>query len=197
MRRAEYATTYLSCYVVAGAEQRQLVDDILELTHISGPAVAQQCTSGAVAEGYGMGVVALGKVAGKFARQQENVVAAFAQRGHIDLNRRQAIVEVLAEAPFGDGPGHVDIGGGDDAHVALLDVARPDTDKLAGLKHAQQARLCGQRQLGHFVEENSASVGFFEISLRAATAPVNAPFSWPKSSLSIVPSGMAPQLTAM
>ena len=30
-----------------------------------------------------------------------------------------------------------------------------------------------------------------------ATAPVNAPFSWPKSSESIVPSGMAPQFTAM
>ena len=33
--------------------------------------------------------------------------------------------------------------------------------------------------------------------LRVAVAPVKAPFSWPKSSESIVPSGIAPQFTAM
>ena len=33
--------------------------------------------------------------------------------------------------------------------------------------------------------------------LREVTAPVNAPFSWPNSSESMVPSGIAPQLTAM
>ena len=33
--------------------------------------------------------------------------------------------------------------------------------------------------------------------LRSPMAPVKAPFSWPNSSESMVPSGMAPQLTAM
>ncbi len=33
--------------------------------------------------------------------------------------------------------------------------------------------------------------------LRESTAPVKAPFSWPKSSESMVPSGMAPQFTAI
>jgi len=32
---------------------------------------------------------------------------------------------------------------------------------------------------------------------RVWVAPVKAPFSWPNSSLSIVPSGIAPQFTAM
>ena len=62
------------------------------------------------------------------------------------------------------------------------------------LEEAQQLDLEQQRQLAHLVEEDDPAVGQLEPAARAACAPVNAPFSWPKSSLSSRFSGIAPQL---
>ena len=66
----------------------------------------------------------------------------------------------------------------------------------AGLEHAQQLDLQLDRHLGDLVEEERAAGGALEMPLvRAASAPVKLPRSWPKSSLSIRFGEMAPQLS--
>ena len=57
--------------------------------------------------------------------------------------------------------------------------------ELALLEHAQELHLHLGRHLADLVEEERAVVGELEAPGLRATAPVKAPFSWPKSSLSI------------
>ena len=65
-----------------------------------------------------------------------------------------------------------------------LDRPRPaDALELRDLQHAQQLRLQRRRQLADLVEEQRAAVGDSPACPRlVATAPVNAPRSWPNSS---------------
>ena len=46
-----------------------------------------------------------------------------------------------------------------------MDFGRPHFHEFPSLQHAEEPNLGGQRQLGHFVQENGASVGFFEVAL--------------------------------
>ena len=77
-----------------------------------------------------------------------DVGAAVVQVGHDDGHRRQPVIEVLAEPPISHGLEQVDVGGGHDAHVGLLDYRRTDLQELARFEHAQQAGLGGERKLG-------------------------------------------------
>ncbi len=70
-----------------------------------------------------------------------------------------------------------------------------DALELAFLQDAQQLGLDGRRHLADLVEEERAAVGELEAPFRLLTAPVNAPLSWPKSSLSISLPARAAQLT--
>ena len=63
-------------------------------------------------------------------------------------------------------------------------LGRADALDLAVLEHAQQLHLHAERQLADLVEEDRAAVGRLEEPLRSRSAPVNAPRTWPKSSLS-------------
>ena len=80
-------------------------------------------------------------------------------------HRGQSVEEVFPETAFGHGAGHVDIGRGHDPDVGLLHLGGAYFDVFTGLEDAQQARLGGQRQLGHLVEEDGAPVGLLEVSL--------------------------------
>jgi hypothetical protein len=88
------------------------------------------------------------------------------------------------------------IGGGENAHIDAPSLRRADALQLAGLKHAQQFGLLAHRNIGNLIEEKRAAVGQFEAPMRSVRASVNAPFTWPKISLSKVPSGSPPALTA-
>ena len=70
--------------------------------------------------------------------------------------------------------------------------------ELALLQHPQQLGLQLQGQLADLVQEQRAAVAPARTGpCWRATAPVNAPFSWPNSSLSSSVSGRAAQLTVM
>ena len=57
-----------------------------------------------------------------------------------------------------------------------MDLGRPHLEKFSGFKHAKQAHLGGQGQLRHFVQENRAAVGFFEVALSGFRRPRERPF---------------------
>ena len=126
------------------------------------------------------------------ARQHGDVVAALAQRRQADGDHVQAVVEVLAEAAGADLVLQVPVGGGEHADVdGLARASRrragprapgwpagASPGARAASRQSRRGRGCRRRPPG------SARRG-------SATAPVKAPFTWPKSSLSSSPSGMA------
>lgn len=148
-----------------GLEKPHLLDNILQLAHIARPAVMTHHGLGLVAERNLRHTVALGEARREAARQQPDIRPALAKRRHMNLNRRQTVVQVFAEMPLGNSPQQIHIGGSHHADIGLLHRARADLQKLARLKHTQQTRLSRQRQLGNLVKKNSASAGLLEVAL--------------------------------
>jgi hypothetical protein len=85
----------------------------------------------------------------------------------------------------------------EDAHVDLDRAPRADRRDLAVLQHAEDLALQLERHVADLVEEDRPAVRRLELALARRQAPVNAPFSWPNSSLSMSCSGIAAQLTGM
>ena len=120
-----------------------------------------------------------------------------AQRRQLDGEDVEPVVEVLAQLAVAHRFGRIDVGGGDDADVDRLLLPSAEAAERALLQHAQQLDLRRRHHLGDLVEEQRAAVRQLEARrCRRSCAPVNAPFSWPKISLSSSVSGIAAQLIA-
>jgi hypothetical protein len=87
------------------------------------------------------------------------------------------------------------IGRREDAHIDL-DVRSPaDSGELTVLKDMQQLALEGAVEVTDLVEEDGSMVGSLELADLELVALVNAPRSWPKSSLSSSSRATAAQFT--
>ncbi len=80
--------------------------------------------------------------------------------------------QVFAEKPrlneFGERP----VGRRDDLHVELEVAAAADGPDLAAVEEAQERGLRGERDFGHFIEEQRAAVGLTGEACRAVGARV-------------------------
>ena len=90
--------------------------------------------------------------------ERQHVVAALAQRRHVQLDDLEPVVEVLAEGAARDAVGEVAVGGRDDAHVDPPVLVLADAPDLPLLQHAQQLDLHARRDLADLVEEQRAAV---------------------------------------
>ena len=79
------------------------------------------------------------------------------QRRQADRERRDAIVEVLAEPPLVHLGAELAVGGGDDADVDATRARVAERHHLALLQHAQQLRLHRRRHLADLVEQHRAA----------------------------------------
>ena len=86
----------------------------------------------------------------------------------MDLDDREPVVEVAAEAAARDLAEHVAVRGRDDAHVVPLALAAAERHDLAGLEHAQELGLQRDRQVADLVEEQRAAVRRGERALAIA-----------------------------
>ena len=93
-----------------------------------------------------------------------DLLGAVAERGDEDVDDVEAVVQVLAEAPLGDGPLEVLVGGGDDADVDLDVAAGAEAGELAVLQDVQELGLQRQGHLADLVEEDGAAVGELELA---------------------------------
>jgi hypothetical protein len=89
-------------------------------------------------------------------RERQDVLAPARERRHLELDHRQAIVEVLAEAAGGDGAAEVGVRRGDDPHVDLDRLRAAQPLEPPGLNDAQQLGLSGGRQVADLVEQERA-----------------------------------------
>ena len=120
-----------------------------------------------------------------------------AQRGDLNGNDVEAEEKVLAKFLALDAFLEAAVGGGDDAHVHFDGAIAAHAFEFPLLQDAQQLGLDLGGDFADFVQQDGAAVGQLEPAFALGDAPVNAPFSWPKNSLSIRFSGMAAQLTLM
>ena len=127
--------------------------------------------------------------------QGRDVLGPVAERRDHDPGDVQAVVQVLAEPAGGDLLGQVAVGGRDDAGVGAEGLGPADPLELALLEDAEDLGLGRQRQLADLVEEDRPAGGALEPAGLLPVGAGEAPRSWPNSSLSIRPSGRAPQLT--
>ena len=99
--------------------------------------------------------------------QLGEVGEALAQGREAQGEHVQAIIEVLAEAAFGDRSLEVDVGGGEDPYVDLEGAVAADGLEGAFLQDAQELGLHVDRHLADLVEEEGAAVGHLEAAAAA------------------------------
>ena len=117
--------------------------------------------------------------------QERDVLPALAQRRHVHAGDREPVVEVLAEAAAVDLAPRSRLVAATTRTSTVDRLGAADAADLLALEHAQELRLHRERQLADLVEEDGAAVRALERAGVALVAPVNAPRSWPNSSLSI------------
>ena len=147
------------------AEHRHLLGDVFELSDVSRPLIVEHELLGIVCESDLRQMVFVGHLHGEEPEEQQYIVAPLAQRRHLYGDGVEPVEEVFTEASLRDRLAHVDVSGGDDAHVGLSDLLSAYADILSRLEHSEQSCLCGHGQLTYLVEEDGAFVGDAEISL--------------------------------
>ncbi len=140
------------------------MDVVLELAHIARPGGAAHARDRIRRElpARPAGLVHLLE---EVVRDQLDILAALAQRGHLEREDVQAMIEVIAQLALAHGLARIAVGGRDDAHVGLDRAAGADAHQRPGLEHAQQAHLELERHLRDLVEEERAAVGLLEVAL--------------------------------
>ena len=112
-------------------------------------------------------------------------------REHID-----PIIEIGPECTFIDTRLDVLVRGADQSEVDLDFIIAAHPLNLAVFKNAQELGLQWQRHVTDFVNDSSEPpLASSTRPSRGLSAPVNAPFSWPKISDSSNSAGMAAQFT--
>ena len=129
--------------------------------------------------------------------QVGDVVLSLAQRRDLDEEDAQPVVEVLAKAARRDLAGEIAIGGRDESYVDVARAVLSYALVLAFLNGAEELGLQLERDLADLVEKERAAVGRLEPAYPIPEGAGNAPFTWPKNSLSNRSRGIAPQFTRM
>src|SRR6202035_6094725 len=86
------------------------------------------------------------------------------QRGQVDGDDGEAVVEVFAKAIFRHQLRQIGVGGGDDAHVDLDHVDGTQAHELLLLDHAKELGLRIEIDVADLVEEDRAAIGYLEES---------------------------------
>ena len=141
-----------------------MLDLVLQLPHISGPAVILEALDGLLRKPlHGFAELFLRAFEKRFGKHR-NIHAPLAQGGHLDRYRGDLVIQILAEAaglPFGL---QIAIGGRDHPNV---DVARLPAAHGADLALLQNSQELGLKDRGNFadpVEKNGAAIGALEKS---------------------------------
>jgi hypothetical protein len=89
--------------------------------------------------------------------KEQHVLAPLAERGQMNPEHRDTIVQVFAEPALGDRTLEVAVGGGNETDVGLERRSAADPLVLPFLQDAKQLGLHGRRELADLVEEERAA----------------------------------------
>ena len=109
-RRSGFAADGIGGKVGTGIEDDGTAQSVLQLTDIAGPAAQAQAAMELRRQRVEALVLLRSKAREKGFGEDDDVVAAFAQRGHLERNHREAVEQILAEPAGGDFGGGVAVG---------------------------------------------------------------------------------------
>src|SRR5690606_30371226 len=152
------------CAAAGGGDAREDggLDGVRELADVAGPGVGVHARECGGREGADGPLVAGGEVVEEVTREEFEVAVALAERGQTVGEHEQAVVEVAAEATFGDGALEVHAGSGDDADVDAEGAFAAEAADLAVLERGEELGLERKRQLTDLVQEERAGGGLLE-----------------------------------
>ncbi len=145
--------------VGAGSEDDSAFDHIFELSDVAGPSVLFEDLDGfffEVQEGLS---VFLGVFVEKVLSKQRDIVGAFAQRGDMDLDHVESVVEVFTETALFDFLAEVFVGCGDQADIDRSGECAAEPLYASVLEDAQQLDLYARNDLADLIEEKGSAVG--------------------------------------
>ena len=141
-------------------EDDRALDPVLQLAHVAGPCVAAQDGARVVRERRRGTPVPLRVQLGEMRRELEELfLPALAERGNLDLDDADPVVEVLPERALGDARLEVLVRRADDADVGVQGL--PPTDALEGaiLEKPQELSLNLRWEVADLVEKERAALG--------------------------------------
>src|ERR1700730_7352622 len=135
---------------------------VFQLANVAGPRVLEQ--DGLRSPRQPLDLLAIGLVVffEKMLNEQGNVIQTLTQAGNANLNRAEAVEEILTEAAGKHFRAQIPVGRGNQADIHLADLGRTYALNFPILNHAQQLCLHSQRGFSFFVEENGPAIGVFE-----------------------------------
>src|SRR5206468_2545138 len=122
----------------AGAENHRALQNVLQLAHVSRPRIALQPLHRFATDVLDAPADPHGELGDEELCQQRNITRALAQRGKMQREHVQSIVEILTERSLAYALEQIAIGRGDDANVGFDRRVSTDALKLALLKHAKE-----------------------------------------------------------
>lgn len=106
-----------------------------------------------------------------------NILRSFTQRGDVQVNHIDAVVEIRPEFPGVDHALQIPVSRAYDPEVHRDRRFAAYANDLTLVQNAQELPLHRRRHVPDFVEKQRSAVCEFEHALLTRTAPVNAPFS--------------------
>ena len=107
------------------------------------------------------------------AQERRDVLAALAERGHIDVNHVQAVEQIVTKRLAGDCVHETPVRDGHQPHIRRHQLSRSDSPQFPGLRVAQQPPLQPPAQVPKIMQHDGATVGGFETSTADVGLPVD------------------------
>ena len=143
-------------------EDNHALHQVAQLAHVPRPGVLHQhshCFRRKSQEG---AAVLRREVAHEPAHEEGDVVATLPQRGQIDVEDVEPVVQVGAEAPRFHMLAQRTVRGRDHSHVHFDGLHAAHARELALLQHPQELHLRGLRNLGDLVQKKRPAIGQLE-----------------------------------
>ena len=151
------------------SEEDGAFDAVFEFADVAGPMVGDHHVDGGGGDASDGFVEFFGVLFDEEVGEEEDVVFAVAQRGEVDGEDVEAVVEVLSEVAFADGGFEVSVGGADDADGGFSCFVGAEAFEFAFLEDAEDFDLDGGGEVADFVEEERAVVGLFDVSVACSS----------------------------
>src|SRR5271168_5552782 len=142
------------------------LDGVFQFADVAGPVIDFQAAHGFGINRFDFFAHGFRIAIKERAGEQRNIFAAFAQGRQVDGDDAETVVEVLAEAAFGDFLGEIFVGGGNDAHVHVAFFGAAERADFSFLQDAVELHLHGEAHVADLVHEKRAAV----CSLKKAAA---------------------------
>ena len=181
---------------LAARQNRGALDDVAQLAHVARPVVELEHPHRLGRDRLDVASVARVELVEERLDDERQIVLAIAQRRQLDREDVEPVVEIVAQLAVADRVERIDVGRREHADVDfLLDAAAQPPERRSC--STRSSLTCVTGTISAISSRNSVPrSASSKQPARRSMAPVNAPRSWPKISLSSSVSGIAAQLMA-